>query len=230
MPRRLVDQFVYQKNLALERAGVDLYGRAPMSPEKVWNLYGDAMTKMAAIVEAWGTDPGVTMEACFAYSRSKRHMDGPQLNMLGSAKYLLSAIAYHLELPRDAAADMVSKESMVKQLAKEALAYEAQLRKHLTQRHGSDDPWVLHTDAGALDMSMVTSVPALYRFLLCPIRHPEPPDFAVKPNPLGLLLIPEILGTLRVNAKQRLWANHLGWTYRGLAGYYHIIQPRPETT
>lgn len=64
---------------------------------------------------------------------------------------------------------------------------------------------------------MVTSVPALYRFLLYP-----------KSRPLGLALIPEILETLRVDAKQRLWAQHCGWSYRGMATYYRVILPRPD--
>jgi hypothetical protein len=217
MPRQLCDHFVYQKNLALERAGVDLTSRAPMSPEKAWDLYGDAMTRMAGIVEKWDADPGVVMEACFAYSRSKRHADGPQLNMLGSPKYMLQAIAYHLEMPKDAVADMMSKESMVKRLSKVAAGYEASLRQTMKMKWGSDDPSQLIDETKAIEINMVTSVPALYRFLLC-----------VTSRPLGLALIPEILETLRVDAKQRLWAQHCGWSYRGMATYYQVIRPRQE--
>lgn len=218
MPRQLVDHFIYQKNLALERAGVDMYGRTPMKPDKAWTLYGTAMVKMAAIVERWDADPGVVMEACFAYSRSKRHMDGPQLNMLGSPKYLLQAVAYHLELPQGAVEDMMSKEAMIKRLSKESTEYEASLRRYLTLKFGSDDASVLMDEANALEMCMVTAVPALHRFLLCTLSRP-----------LGIALIPEILETLRVNAKQRLWALHCGWSYRGMATYYAVIKPREET-
>lgn len=217
MPRQLCDHFVYQKNLALERAGVDLTARSPMSPQKAWDLYGDAMTKMAAIVVKWDTDPGVVMEACFALSRSKRHADGPQLNMLRSPKYLLQAIAYHLEMPKEAAAAMVSKEGMVKRLARVAAGYEASLRQTMKMKWGSDDPSLLQDYTRAIEINMVTSVPALYRFLLC-----------VTSRHLGILLIPEILETLRVDAKQRLWAQHCGWSYRGMATYYQVIRPRQE--
>lgn len=217
LPRLLVDQFVYQKNLALERAGVDLYARSPMKPEKAWTLYGDAMTKMAKIVENWQADPGIVMESCFAYSRSKKHMDGPQLNMLGSEKYLTQAIAYHMELPRDAAVEMLSKEGVLKRLAKEAAGYEAAIRRHLLVTYGSENPNVLMEEKPATEFSMFHSVPALYRFFVCTLSRP-----------LGLLLIPEILETLRVNAKQRLWAVENGWSYRGMAFYYQMISPRKE--
>lgn len=214
LQQQLVDQFVYQKNLALERAGVDLYSRTPMRSEKALILYGDAMLKMAEIVKEWNADPGVTMEACFAYSRSKKHMDGPQLNMLGSRKYLLSAIAYHLELPKDAAEDLTSREAIIKRLAKEAALHNAMLRKYLESTTGGFNPDVLLDEDCALAMSMVTSVPALYRFLLCPLSRP-----------LGRLLLPEILAEIRVNAKQRLWADHNRWTYRGMAAYYAVLKP-----
>lgn len=217
MPRQLCDHFVYQKNLALERAGVDLTSRTPMEASKAWMLYGDAMEKMAKIIEQWDADPGVAMEACFAYSRSKRHADGPQLNMLGSAKYLLQAVAYHLEMPKDAVVDMMSKEAVVRRLAKDAANYEATLRRSMVQMWGSDDPAQLHDTTKAIEINMVASVPALYRFLLCPTSRP-----------LGLALIPEILEDLRVNAKQRLWAQHCGWSYRGMATYYRVIRPRPD--
>ena len=219
LPRQLCDHFVYQKRLALERAGVDLYERKAMSPDKAWDLYGDAMKKMAEIMTRWDADPGVMMEACFAYSRSNRHMDGPQMNMLGSAKYLQQAVAYHLEVPFEAAGDLMSKENTLKRLAKEAAAYEASIRKYLEMAHGSDDPDVLLDQAAAERISMLTSVPALYRFLICPLSRP-----------LGLLLIPDVLETLRVNAKQRLWAQKCGWSYRGMATYYKVISPRKEDT
>ena len=217
LPRRLCDHFVYQKNLALERAGVDLTLRTPMLPQKAWDLYGTAMTKMATIVAQWDADPGLTMEACFAMSRSKRHAEGPQLNMLGSSKYLLQALAFHMEMPKEAAADLMSKEAMVKRLAKDAAGYEATLRQTMRMKWGSDDPALLHDHTHAIEINMVTSVPALYRFLLCATS-----------KPLGAALIPEILETLRVDAKQRLWAQHCGWSYRGMASYYHVIHPRQE--
>lgn len=217
LPRQLVDQFVYQKNLALERAGVDLYARSPLTPDKAWTLYGDAMAKMAKIVESWQADPGVVMEACFAYARSKRHMDGPQLNMLGSEKYLTQAIAYHMELPRDAAVEMLSRDGILKRLAKEAATFEAAIRRHLLATYDSEDPNILMEEKTALEFSMFHSVPPLYRFLICTLSRP-----------LGRLLIPEILETLRVNARQRLWAQHNGWSYRGMAYYYQMISPRKE--
>lgn len=217
MPRQLCDHFVYQKNLALERAGVDLTMRTPMSAQKAWTLYGDTMEKMATVLSQWDADPGVVMEACFAYSRSKRHAEGPQLNMLGSAKYLLQAIAYYLEVPKEAALDMMSKEAMLRHLAKDAANYEATLRQSMKQMWKSDDPAQLMDPIKVIEINMIASVPALYRFLLC-----------VTSRPLGRALIPEILETLRVDSKQRLWAQHRGWKYVGLSDYYKIIQPRPD--
>lgn len=224
MPRQLCDHFVYQKNLALERAGVDLATRTPMSAQKAWTLYGETMEKMSKVLSQWDADPGVVMEACFAYSRSKRHAEGPQLNMLGSAKYLLQAIAYHLEVPKDAAMDMMSKEAMLRHLAKDAANYEATLRQSMRQMWGSDDPAQLEDPTKVIEINMITSVPTLYRFLIYPKRLLVFP----KIHPMGLTHIPEILETLRVDAKQRLWAERCEWTYLGLAGYYRVIQPRQE--
>ncbi len=217
LPRLLVDHFIYQKNLALARTGVDLFARTPMNIDKAWNLYGEAMTKMAKILEKWNADPGVVMESCFAFARSKKHMDGPHLNMLGSADYLLKAVAYHMELPREAAADMMSREAMHKSLKRVAMTYEVQLRKHLQMVHGSDDPTVLLGEQAALELSMVTTVPPLYRFLLCPLSHP-----------LGRLLLPAVLEDLRTDAKQRLWAQQCSWTYAGVAAYYNLVVKKHE--
>lgn len=218
LPRRLCDHFVYQKNLALERAGVDLSTMATMSPDKAWELYEDAMTKMASIVKKWDADPGVVMEACFAYSRSKRHFNGPQLNMLASKRFLLPAVAYHLDMPKDAAEDLMSRAAMIKRLAKEAALHEATLRRFMQVKWGSDDPALLMDETRAIEFQMITSVPALYRFLM-----------NVLSRPLGLAIIPEVLESLRVNAKHRLWAEERGWSYRGMATYYRVIQPREDT-
>jgi hypothetical protein len=218
LPELLCDLFIYQKTLALERSGMDPERIPKVLPQKAWQLYGDAMTKMAAIVERWNTDPSVMMEACFAYSRSKRHMDGPQLNMLGSPKYLLQAIAYHLEIPKESAADMVSKDAMIRRLTKEAALHEASLRRFLVLKHGSDDRSLLLDEANALDVAMFHSIPPLHRFL-----------YNVLSRPLAIALIPDVLVELRVNAGQRLWAQHCGWSYRGMADYYRVICPRDAT-
>lgn len=217
LPQQLLDQFLYQKLLALERAGVPPERRPSMSPEKARDLYGGAMEKMASVLSQWNADPSIVMEACFAYSRSKKHMNGPQLNMLGSPKYLLQAIAYHMELPKEAAADLVSKDAMLRNLKTTAAKHEASIRRHLTLAYGSDDPSQLNDERKAREMSMFTSVPAIYRFLICATSIP-----------LGRLLIPEVLEDIRVDAKQRLWAQHCGWSYRGMATYYRVIQPRTE--
>ena len=218
LPQLLCELFIYQKTLALERSGMDPE-RIPKIPnEKAWQLYGDAMTKMAVIVEKWNTDPAIMMEACFAYSRSKRHMEGPQFSMLGSPQYLLQAIAYHLEIPKEAAADMVSKDAMIRRLASEAGKHEASIRRFLVLTYGSDDRSHLMTEKAAVELSMLNAVPPLYRFL-----------YNVLSRPLGIALIPDVLVDLRSNAGQRLWAQHCGWSYRGMADYYRVICPREES-
>lgn len=217
MNRQLVAQLLHQKWLALERTGMDMTGRPPMKEDKAMSLYGDAMDKMAAIVADWGADPGVLMESCFAFSRSKRHMDGPQLNMLGSRKFLMQAVAYHMELPRDAAEDMMSKASMIKKMDTEAASHFASLRKHMELTMGSQDVMMLMQESKAAELAMHSTVPALHRFLLCPMSPT-----------LGRLLIPDILETLRVNLRMRLWAESKGWEYTQLAAYYNTIQRKHE--
>jgi hypothetical protein len=208
----LCDNFTYQKLLALERAGVSDVRLPKLSEEKAWALYGEAMTKMASLIEPWMTDPAVLMEACFSYSRSKRHMDGPQLNMLSSHKYLMQAMAYYLELPKGAVIDMLSVEAITARLAKDAALSEASIRQFLKLRCGSDDKSLLLDSSNVDALVSMTSVPPLHRFL-----------FNTLSMTLARALIPDVLADMRDDAKQRLWAKHNGWTYNGMATYYHVI-------
>ncbi len=217
MPRALLDQFLYQRVLLLERAGVAQERITVMPEHKAWNLFGDAMTKMAAALSKWEVDPGTVMEACFAYARSKKHADGPQLNMLGSQKYLLQAIAYYLEMPKAAADDMLSKKFLIDRLQKEADQHREAIARFMNLKYGDSSPDLLRDERRAQELSMFTSAPALHRFMYCATSIP-----------LGRLLIPQCLEEIRTDARQRLWAQHCSWSYRGMAAYYRVIQPRRE--
>lgn len=217
LPQTLCDLLIYQKTLSLERAGVPAERIPKLSEEKAWQIFGPQMTKMSLIIEDWGADPAVVMEACFAYARSKKHMNGPQAAMLASKKYLLQAIAYHLEIPNEAARDMVSKEAMLKRLEKEAMGHEAAIRNFLMSRYGNDSRNLLLDKEAATAVAMLNAIPPLYRFL-----------YNVLSRPLAIALIPEVLTDIRDNAQQLLWAKHMGWSYRAMAYYYHTLAPVSE--
>lgn len=207
---KLLENFLYQKDLALERAKVDLASRSRPDMRKAAMVWGDAMEKMAVIVEHLSMDPALVMEAVFAYARSMKHYDGPQKNMLGAESYILKAMGYHLELPLGAVRERASKDFIIRKLDQDAEANMASIRRQLMDITGR--PGVVGLE-GAKALSMLNSFPVIYRFAMGVLNHD-----------LVRYLAPEVLDTIRADRRQAMWLAAKGWSFEAIADYYNKLK------
>jgi hypothetical protein len=110
-PDALLACFIHQKQELLRRAGSSRKAVADWDTAK--RLYGYTMEKMAAVTDWWDFTPEILMEAVFAWAHKCKHPNGPMPNMLGSTKYLTTALSYHLNLPNEVIADRKGFETMM---------------------------------------------------------------------------------------------------------------------
>lgn len=97
----LLNNYVYQKSLLLEEAGV----QGALNEERLHILMRPRIEKMAAVIEDWDVRPDIIMAAVFGWAKRNRHPDGPMPNMLASPKYLMKALGDYLQVPFEAVSE-----------------------------------------------------------------------------------------------------------------------------
>jgi hypothetical protein len=207
---KLLENYLFQKDLALEKAKVDLTNRSQPDMRKARMVWGEAMEKMAAIVDHLSMDPALVMEAVFSYARSMRHYDGPQKNMLGSESYILKAMGHHLELPLGAVRERASKSFILRKLDQDAALNMASIHRQLREMTGSES---VSGKTGAQALAMLVSFPVVYRFAMGVLN----PD-AVR------ALAPEVLDVIRADRRQAMWLASKGWSFADIADYYNRLK------
>ncbi len=211
---KLLEHYLYQKDLALERAKIDPSKRSRPGMKTAAMVWGDAMEKMAAIVDHLSMDPGLVMEAVFAYARSMRHHDGPQKNMLGSERYILQAMGFHLELPTAAVRERSSKEYILEKMETDAKRNYELIRQHLQDVTGSPTPL---GKEGAMALSLLVGLPIVYRFVV-----------GVMNFDAAEMMIPEVLEAVRTDRRQAMWLASKGWTFESAADFYNKLKLRKK--
>lgn len=138
---KLVDNYIHQKELALQRAGV----KTPLNCERLARMVRPNLERMAQVIADWDVTPGMVIEAVFSYAASNRHFDGPLPSLLYSVKYLSKALAYYMGVPYEA---VMEKRSLAVYLA-EMDEMHSRFRKEI----------------GTADITFATSFPVESRYL-----------------------------------------------------------------
>ena len=192
----LTSNFIHQKEMLMERSGV----RMQLNRERMSLTLAPHMEKVAAIVAEWDIDPGVLIEAAFAWARKNRHPDGPLPNMLTSVKYLTNALCWHLELPREAIIEKRCNSTILTKLNESF---------DMTRASLAGSP------AGSLPF--LSSYPVEHRFMLALLLLDRD---AMKQ------LAPQVLEQMAKDKLAAMWLVSRGVKYEGVAAIFN----RKETT
>lgn len=196
----LLTHYLYQKLKLLERAGKkDL-----QTPDwqKAAQVYGHHMEKVADIIRNWDIEPGLLMEACFAWARKNRHANGPLPNMLTSQKYLTNALMYHLEIPYEVLQDRKVLDHLMADL------------------DGSFEQTAAAIAGRSADEILtLTSYPLEHRVLMAWNATPRQ-DLVI------LHLAPELLARIAGDRRLDLWTRRHRMSYEDLAAYYNQLLPK----
>jgi len=196
--RELLDNYIYQKELILEKSGA----KARLNKERLATLVRPRVEKMANLVEDWDVKPDILMSAVFAWAAYNRHPDGPQPNMLFSVKYLTKALGHFLQVPFEVVAEKRSMEIFL-----ERMDYEYQRLK------------VELTMAGITDLSTAASYPVEVRYLIA-FTNGKTEDV--------YYLSVELLEKLAKDKRTALWMEHRGVFYENVASVFNKLRKKFE--
>lgn len=191
LAQRLLENYVYQKELLLEEAGVP--GR--LDRDRLMTLARPRMEQLAEIVENWDVPPDVLMAAVFALAKRNRHPDGPMPNMLTSVKYLSKALSSHLQMPFEA---VQAAKSMAEWFKREDYHYEV-FKKEMGE-------------VGVTDMTTAGSYPVEWRYAAAL----EQMDWSAL-----FYMAPEVLERMAADKRTHAWMNHQGIKYEAIAAFFN---------
>lgn len=188
--QKLVSSFIHQKERLMERSGV----RMKLNWERMSLTLAPHMEKVATIVAEWDIDPGVLIEAAFAWAKKNRHPDGPLPTMLTSVKYLTNALCWHLELPREAIIEKRCNKTI------------------LTKLDEAFDQTVESLKDSAVPLSFLSSYPVEHRYYLaiCRLERDEIKQLA-----------PQVLERLANDKLAAMWLASRGIKYEGVAATFN---------
>ena len=186
----LTDHFILQKEKLLARAG----SRTQVNRERMNATLRPHMEKVALLVQDWDIDPGLLIEAAFAWARRNKHPDGPLPTMLVSVKYLSKAISNHLELPFEVVAEKRSTKVLMDKLEE---AYQRSLPA--LERSGGD-------------VSMAVAAPVEFRFAFAAGKFDR--------NAMQMMA-PQLLELMARDRKTAMWLQTKGLTYANIANAFN---------
>ena len=186
----LTDHFILQKEKLLARAG----SRTQVNRERMNATLRPHMEKVALLVQDWDIDPGLLIEAAFAWARRNKHPDGPLPTMLVSVKYLSKAISNHLELPFEVVAEKRSTQVLLDKLEE---AYQRSLPA---------------LERAGVDVDMVVSAPVEFRFAFAAGKFDRN---AMK------MMAPQLLELMARDRKTAMWLQTKGLTYANIANAFN---------
>ena len=155
--KRLTDEYLYQKELILERAGV----RSGVDRERLRAIVEPRMTRMAEIVRDWDVTPAILMAAVFSLAKRERHPDGPMPSLLVSQKYLVRALSLYLDVPT-------------------AAVLERRSLRHYFDRQ--DAAFLAFEEMAPSDLVTDTQHPAVFRYLLALLRFDTDTMYFIAPE------------------------------------------------
>ena len=188
----LTDHFILQKEKLLARAG----SRTQVNRERMNATLRPHMEKVALLVQDWDIDPGLLIEAAFAWARRNKHPDGPLPTMLVSVKYLSKAISNHLELPFEVVAEKRSTQVLLDKLEE---AYQRSLPA---------------LERAGVDVDMVVSAPVEFRFAFAAGKFDRN---AMK------MMAPQLLELMARDRKTAMWLQTKGLRYETIAAAFNKI-------
>ena len=188
----LTDHFIHQKEKLLARAG----SRTEVNRSRMNVTLRPHMEKVALLVQDWDIDPGLLIEAAFAWARRNKHPDGPLPTMLVSVKYLSKAISYHLELPFEVVAEKRSTKVLLDKIEEDY-----QRTMPALDRHGRD-------------IYMMASAPVEFRFAFAAGKFDR---YAMK------MMAPQLLELLASDRKTAMWLQTKGLRYETIANAFNKL-------
>jgi hypothetical protein len=141
-------------------------------------------------------EPSTIIEAAFAWAKRNRHPDGPMIQMLANRKYLLNALSYHLEVPKEAIMERRCKATILERM---------------------DDAF-MDTCARAMqtdvDLEMQVALPVEHRYVMA--MHGGY-TYSAK------LMAPQVLDRLKggANPLLRYWLAQRGYPYEAIAEHFN---------
>jgi hypothetical protein len=190
--QNLIDHFILQKEKLLARAG----SRTEVNRQRMNVTLRPHMEKVALLVQDWDIDPGLLIEAAFAWARRNKHPDGPLPTMLVSVKYLSKAISHHLELPFEVVAEKRSTKVLMDKIEED---YQRALPA--LERAGKD-------------VYLMSSAPVEYCFAFAACRFDR---YAMK------MLAPQLLELMARDRKVTMWLQTKGLRYETIANAFNKL-------
>ena len=142
------------------------------------------ISALADTVTKYNLDPGTCVSALFWQANRSRMPDGPFPNMVGSEKFLMTALTGYLNVPREAvlaAASVAAAKSRIEGDYNRACKAMAVWKSKLEDMH---------------------AIPAVYRFVYSDMDE----DFATK-------VADFMLDELKENTNLSSWLEDKGWTF-----------------
>ena len=186
----LIDHFIHQKEKLLARAG----SRTEVNRQRMNVTLRPHMEKVALLVQDWDIDPGLLIEAAFAWARRNKHPDGPLPTMLVSVKYLSKAISHHLELPFEVVAEKRSTKVLLDKIEED---YQRTLPS---------------LESSGKDVYMMSSAPVEFRFAFAAGKFDR---YAMK------MMAPQLLELMARDRKTAMWLQTKGLTYANIANAFN---------
>lgn len=186
----LTDHFIHQKEKLLARAG----SRTEVNRQRMNVTLRPHMEKVALLVQDWDIDPGLLIEAAFAWARRNKHPDGPLPTMLVSVKYLSKAISHHLELPFEVVAEKRSTKVLLDKIEED---YQRTLPS---------------LESSGKDVYMMSSAPVEFRFAFAAGKFDR---YAMK------MMAPQLLELMARDRKTAMWLQTKGLTYANIANAFN---------
>jgi hypothetical protein len=187
----LLDSYAYYKQKAISDAG----GSSVVNKTRLKDFARPRIEKMAEIVENWDIEPGVVMGAVFAWAKYNKHFDGPMPNMLGSAKYLTTALSRYLQVPYEVVVERGGKTAFLERMDSEYQKLQGELES-----------------AGVTDLVTATAYPVEVRYLMALNKLDWNSVF---------FLSQDLLETMSKDRRVCLWLEYKGVRYEKVAAHFN---------
>lgn len=191
LTQALLDNYVYQKERLLERAGACGHYNLARAAE----LQRHRIEKMADVVGDWNVTPDILMASVFEHAVRNRHPDGPMPNMLGSEKYIAKALSNFLQVPYEV---VMEKRSTGLFLERRDFEY-GRMRADLDR-------------AGVDDLTSATSYPVEFRYIMAVSRIDLDEAF---------MMAEETLEKMAADGRVSMWMGHRGASYEKVAAAFN---------